>query len=271
MNIKTNPVRASVRAAFLNVTLVSSVLLLAACAEGPTKDPGADRVRADLTTLQSNPELASRAPIAMKDAEQSVRDAEIPDVDPALTAHRVYIADRKVQTAKSLAQEQYAMDQRKALSDKGDQVRLDARTHEADAAKRKNDDLLAQLADLKAKKTDAGVQITLGDVLFSSGRAELKAGSAINLDKLVVALGQAPDRHVVIDGYTDSQGADDYNMTLSQKRADSVSLYLTGHGVDFGRITATGKGESFPVAANETAEGRQLNRRVEVTIQNPPQ
>ncbi len=270
-----NAIRITGHTVLRNVTLASAALLLAACAADAVKNPDADRVRGDLSALQSNPELASRAPIAMKDAEQAVRDAEVPDTDTALTAHRVYIADRKVQTAKSLAQAQYAMDQRQALSDKSDQVRLDARTHEADAAKsnnidlkNKNDNLLSELADLKAKKTDRGVVVTLGDVLFSSGRADLKAGSAGNLDKLVTALREAPDRHVLIEGHTDSIGSDDMNLALSQKRADAVSLYLTGHGVESGRIAATGKGKAYPVAGNETAAGRQLNRRVEVTIQN---
>jgi outer membrane protein OmpA-like peptidoglycan-associated protein len=273
-----NTIRIAARAVFRNATLASAAVLLAACVTEAVKDPGAERVRADLTALQSNPDLANRAPIAMQEAEQAVHDAEIPDSDRALTAHLIYIADRKVQTAKSMAQAQYAIDQRKALSDQNDQIQLQARTREADTAKSmnvglksKNDELLAELADLKAKKTERGVEVTLGDVLFSTGRADLKAGSAGNLDKLVAVLSGAPDRHVLIEGHTDSLGRDDMNLMLSQKRADAVALYLTGHGVDPSRITATGKGEAYPVAGNETAAGRQMNRRVEITIQNPPQ
>lgn len=252
--------------ALRRTAIASAVLLLAACAAGPVKDPGADRVRADLSALQSDPNLANRAPVAMQAAEEAVRSAEIADTNAKLTAHRVYIADRKVQTTKALAQEQYDIDQRSALSKQHDQVRLDARTHEADAANRKNDALLQQLADLNAKKTPQGIELTLGDVLFSSGRAELAAGSASNLDKLVTALKSDPTQNVEIDGHTDSQGSDEMNMSLSQRRADSVSLYLSGHGVDSSRLTATGKGEGYPVAGNETATGRQLNRRVVVTL-----
>jgi len=320
MKTNTNGSKMTTRDILRNTTLATSALLLAACAAGITKNPDVDRVRADLTALQSNPNLANQSPIAMQDAEQAVREAELPDADGTLTAHRVYLADRKVQTAKSLATAQYTVAQRKALSDQNDQVRLDARTREADIAKRdagmakrdadaakqdaeaatrdanaartqagfaisdanaarteadlaksKNDALLAELSDLKAKKTDRGVQLTLGDVLFSSGRAELKAGSAVNLDKLVVALSGAPDRNITIEGYTDSLGSDDMNMALSQRRANAVSAYLTGRGIAASRITAIGKGEAYPVAGNEIAAGRQLNRRVEVTIQNPPQ
>ncbi|WP_295686468.1 OmpA family protein [uncultured Nevskia sp.] len=265
--------------------LAGTTLAMAACATTAVRDPGADRVRAELTALQSDSRLATQAPVAMQAAEKAVTEAEMLSIDSGLNTHRVYIASRRVQTARALAEAEYAVAQRKLLSDQSDQVRLDARTREADVAKSatviaradanaaqsRNDTLVAELADLKAKKTDRGVQLTLGDVLFSSGRAELAAGSAVNLDKLVAALATTPDRQLIIEGFTDSQGSDAMNMTLSQNRADAVSTYLSGRGIARDRITATGRGEAYPVAGNEIAAGRQLNRRVEVTIQNPPQ
>lgn len=255
-----------------NAAAASVLLLLAACAAETPRDPGVDRVRADYSALQSNPNLASRAPVAMQEADSAVRTAEAtaPE-DSILATHRIYIADRKVQTAKSLAQAEYAVDQRKALSDEGARIQLEARTREADAAKTENDRLLDRLADLRAKQTERGVEVTLGDVLFSTGRSEVKAGARGTLDKLVVALGQVTERQVLIEGFTDDRGADDANLALSQNRADSVSAYLTTHGVSGQRITSTGKGAAYPVADNGTASGRQLNRRVEITIQNPPQ
>jgi outer membrane protein OmpA-like peptidoglycan-associated protein len=74
---------------------------------------------------------------------------------------------------------------------------------------------------------------------------------------------------VVIEGYTDSVGTQDYNQGLSERRAESVRHYLRGQGIDSGRLTASGKGESNPVAGNDSATGRQQNRRVEVIISNP--
>ena len=74
---------------------------------------------------------------------------------------------------------------------------------------------------------------------------------------------------VMIEGHTDNIGTDDYNQGLSQRRADSVRSYLVRQGVDGDRLTAVGAGESAPVAGNESATGRQLNRRVEVIISNP--
>ena len=125
-----------------------------------------------------------------------------------------------------------------------------------------------QLDELNAKATDRGMVLTLGDVLFASGRAELKEGANSNLNKLVDFLNHYPDRTVMIEGYTDSVGGDDYNLGLSQRRADTVKSYLTGQGIASVRLSSSGKGESGAVAGNDSAEGRQQNRRVEVIIVN---
>jgi len=75
---------------------------------------------------------------------------------------------------------------------------------------------------------------------------------------------------VAIQGYTDSVGSEDYNQALSERRAESVKSYLTAQGIGATRLTASGKGRSDPVADNDSASGRQQNRRVEVVISNPP-
>lgn len=271
--------------------LAGTCVVMASCASNPPADPGVARVRGELRSLQADSRLATQAPVAMQQAKRAVEEAELLSEDPTLVSHRVYIAERRVQTAKALAEAQYAVTARVALSEQSDQVRLDARTREADnarsatalakndasaaraetgAAQARNDALVAELAALNAKKTDRGVQLTLGDVLFSSGRAELAAGSQVNLDKLVTALAASPDRRLIIEGFTDSQGSDAMNMALSQRRADAVANYLSSHGIARDRIIANGRGEAFPIAGNEIPSGRQLNRRVEVTIQDPP-
>jgi outer membrane protein OmpA-like peptidoglycan-associated protein len=122
---------------------------------------------------------------------------------------------------------------------------------------------------MQAKVTDRGLVVTLGDVLFSSGGAALKNGSSRNLNKLVVFLDQHPERTATIEGYTDNIGTDENNEALSQRRADSVRLYLIDQGVGSGRLIASGKGDISPVAGNDSASGRQQNRRVEVVIDNP--
>jgi outer membrane protein OmpA-like peptidoglycan-associated protein len=130
--------------------------------------------------------------------------------------------------------------------------------------------LQRQIDELQARPTDRGLVVTLGDVLFTSGQADLKAGAAGNLDKLITFLNEYPNRTVMIEGYTDSVGSEDYNQRLSQRRADSVKTYLVAQGIRSIRLAASGKGEDAPVAGNESADGRQQNRRVEVIINNPP-
>jgi outer membrane protein OmpA-like peptidoglycan-associated protein len=143
--------------------------------------------------------------------------------------------------------------------------RVAAANSQQDAA-----EMQRQIDALQAKATDRGLVLTLGDVLFESGRADLRAGADGKLNKLVAFLNKYPDRAVAIEGYTDSIGGDDYNQALSQRRAESVKAFLVRGGIDSGRVTASGMGKSDPVAGNDSAMGRQQNRRVAVIINNPP-
>jgi outer membrane protein OmpA-like peptidoglycan-associated protein len=287
----------------LIATTVASVLL-AACAAAPLKPDGAAEARNKLTQLQSDPNLASRAPLAMQAADTAVRVAEQPQADRELGAYRVYLADRKVEIARAQAETSLAEDQHAALRAQRESARLDARTREADAARnqaamaraegaeqelaahearseanaaymdaasseRQAAELQQQIDVLQARSTDRGLVLTLGDVHFASGRADLKVGATSNLNKLVTFLNEYPNRTVAIEGYTDS--SEDYNNPgLSERRADSVKSYLIGQGIDSGRLTASGMGGSDPVAGNDSAAGRQQNRRVEVIISSPP-
>ena len=274
-------------------TLIAAAVasaLLAACAVAPVKPDGAAEARNKLTQLQSNPNLANRAPVAVKEADAAVRAAEQPQADKELGEYLVYMADRKVEIARAEADTSFAEDQRAALSAQRDKARLDARTHEADVAEGKvatarseagaanlaaanseqqAAELQRQIDVLQAKPTDRGLVLTLGDVLFASGKANLLSGATGNLDKLAAFLNKYPDRTVVIEGYTDNVGSEDYNQGLSERRADSVKSYLAGQGIGALRLSALGKGESGAVADNSSATGRQQNRRVEVVISNP--
>src|SRR5690242_10808314 len=141
----------------LIATAAASILLTAACTTAPVKPDGAAEARAKLTQLQSDPNLASRAAAAIKDADAAVRAAEQPEVNKELAAHRVYLADRKVDTAKALAETRFAEDQRAEISAQRDSARLDARTHEADAAKGQAATARAEGAEQKAAADQARV------------------------------------------------------------------------------------------------------------------
>ncbi|MBC7954597.1 MAG: OmpA family protein [Cytophagales bacterium] len=126
--------------------------------------------------------------------------------------------------------------------------------------------LRQRLADLQAKQTERGMLVTLGDVLFESGRAEVKPGAQASLGKLADFLKQYPTRHILIEGHTDNVGAASYNEALSQRRAAAVQTALLSMGVASNRVTTAGYGKDYPVAGNNTDTDRALNRRVEVYI-----
>ena len=282
---------------------VAVSLVLAACASAPVKSTGAADARAKLTVLQSDPNLASRAPVQMSEAVAAVTAAEVVSQgDQEQAAYLAYLADRKVDTARARAEASLAQDQRAKLAQQRDSARLDARTREADMAKdqaataraetdtakdqvataraeqdsariaaaQQTEELQRQIDELQAKPTDRGLVLTLGDVLFTTGMADLNAGAANSLDKLAAFLNHYPERNAVIEGYTDNVGSEDSNLGLSQRRADSVKSYLMRQGIGSMRLAAAGKGESQPVASNDSATGRQQNRRVEVIIDNSP-
>jgi len=298
--------------------------MLAGCVSHSVPPEGSEAVRAKLTQLQSDPQLATRAPDAIKEAELAVIAAEKKQSDKTLETHLVFMADRKVDVAAALAQTRLSEDQRKSLSDQRDGLRLAARTQEADmargdarlarsqadaargdaatartqastarndaelaridagaargeadaayvaadAATQQAEDLQQQLDLLKAKPTERGMVVTLGDVLFESGKSELKSGAAGNLSNLAAFLKKYPERTVLIEGHTDSLGSDSFNQGLSQQRANAVKFSLVNQGIAANRLTATGKGESTPVSGNDSDLGRQQNRRVEVVISN---
>lgn len=282
MKTQTNNVKLAIAAAITS-------LMLGACSSIPTPE-GSAAVREKLTRLQANQELASRAPVAIKEAEVAVRAAEVPESDQELARHRVYIADHKVDIAAARAQERLYESQRTGLTKASESARLDSRTREADLAHRKaalaqtvadsaraetesvrlhNEELQRQLTELNARETDRGMVVTLGDVLFATGHSELNSGAIANLSKLAFFLNEYPDRVVAIEGYTDSVGSESSNFRLSQGRADSVKSYLMNQGIASNRLSTAGLGETAPVAGNDTATGRQQNRRVEVIISSP--
>lgn len=143
---------------------------------------------------------------------------------------------------------------------------------EADAQRRaaevaaQNQRLEAQLAELSAKKTARGLIITLGDILFAVDQARLNADGNRMVQRLAVVLQQNPNRTALIEGHTDSTGTAQYNQVLSERRATAVRDALLDLGVAREQVAARGYGEAYPIAPNDTALNRQLNRRVEIVL-----
>lgn len=122
------------------------------------------------------------------------------------------------------------------------------------------------MRDYHMRQTREGATLVLQDVLFQTASAQLRPGAAERLRPLAGYLRANPDVRIRIDGHTDSQGSDAANQQLSEHRADSVAAALEDMGVQRARFRMIGHGEAAPVATNATAAGRQLNRRVEVTL-----
>lgn len=134
------------------------------------------------------------------------------------------------------------------------------------AAQARTATLEAQLADLAARKTERGLVITLGDVLFGTDLSRLTANGIHTAQKLADVLQQNPQRTVLIEGFTDSTGSVAHNQDLSERRAAAVRSALLDMGIARERIAIRGYGETHPVAANDSKENRQLNRRVEIVL-----
>ena len=128
--------------------------------------------------------------------------------------------------------------------------------------------LANELANLKAQQTDRGMVLTVGDVLFAPGKAEVGPGAQRSIDKLADFLKAYPKRNVLIEGHSDNVGDEGFNLKLSQQRADAVRDQLVTRGVAPQRIRTKGYGPKFPVVENDSAAGRQQNRRVEVLVLN---
>ena len=319
-----------------NVCLVMLLAVLSACVATPKKDLALDRVRGELEDLKSNPELAGYAPLAVGEAERALRKAELATGDDLYRSYLVYMADRRIQIARAMAEreqnEQALDDLEKRHSEmlirasqlEADQARMDAERArllvatttedaqraelekqqalekqaeaaraaklsaeeatqarklaesraseaeyarlEAELASQQVDSLTRQLENLQLRQTESGVVVTLGDVLFASGQAQLVEGARSSLEEVVDLLQTEPNKKIRVEGHTDSRGDSETNLKLSGQRAEAVLEALVSMGVAKERITAMGMGEDFPIASNDDEEGRARNRRVDVVL-----
>ena len=201
-------------------------------------------------------------------AEKRTQEARVAQKEAEKARLLAMSETERAAKAKKEAEEAQALAARAKAE--AEQARMAARAEAERAAKAKAeaDQLMRELSDLKAKQTERGIVLTIGDVLFATGKADLSSDALRSVDKLADFLKKYPGRNVLIEGHTDSVGSDEFNLTLSQKRADSVKEALTSKAIPEERITTKGYGKKYPVASNDTAAGKQQNRRVEVIILN---
>ena len=260
----------------LNKRVVLSVAIaaiLSACSAAPPRNESLETARAMVPQVEQSP----RAGVAAMDisnarksldaanrlAEDKGKQADIEyEANNAVTSAQ--IANEKILTAQANEQIANGTAQRQAVLLQARERESERSADQASASAQRVDSLEAQLADLKVQKTERGLVLTLGDVLFDTGQATLKSGAYGTLDRLATALRDKSGRKVLIEGHTDNVGSDESNQGLSERRAQSVQSALMQRDVARSQITAMGKGENFPIASNDSADGRQSNRRVEL-------
>ena len=266
------------------VLAVALALTLGACASTPKQDAALESARAAVQSAQSDPNVSQYAALDLAKAKEQLQLAEAAAAKRKLddVAQYSYLAAQNARIAQAHGAAK-ADDAHVANGQaERDRVAIEARTREVEMARAQADQAKAQTATaveqrdqaraemekLKATQTTRGLMMTLGDVLFDTGRSELKSGASRKLDQLAQFLREHPNRRVQIDGFTDSVGSDALNESLSQRRAEAVKADLVGRGIDPAMIGTQGYGKAYPVAGNDAPSGRQLNRRVEVVISN---
>nr|WP_298717489.1 OmpA family protein [uncultured Steroidobacter sp.] len=247
--------------------------LLAACSSTPPSIEDLEVARAVVPQVEASPR-AGVAATNVSDARKALdrankladEGAKVEDIqyEAQVAARNAQIANEKILTAQAQDEIQKGNAERTAVLAEAREAEARRHAQEARAAEQRASTLEQELSDMRAKKTDRGMVLTLGDVLFDTGKATLKPGAYNSIDRLASVLKEAPDRKVVIEGHTDSVGSDELNQALSERRAAAVQTALLERGVSADQITAVGKGKSFPIASNDTAAGRQQNRRVEM-------
>jgi outer membrane protein OmpA-like peptidoglycan-associated protein len=181
-------------------------------------------------------------------------------------AQQAAAAQAQAQAAQSQAQAERAEQAKQQAAQEAQQAEQARQQAEADKAQMRAR-MLQQLNQvLETKDTARGLIVSMPDVLFDTGKADLKPTTRERLAKVAGILLAYPDIHVEVDGYTDSTGSLELNERLSQQRAKSVRSYLASQGVNQSSITTQGFGPDNPVASNGTAAGRQQNRRVELVV-----
>jgi outer membrane protein OmpA-like peptidoglycan-associated protein len=265
------------------IVIGAGALLVAACASAPQRSEQVEQARAEIQTLSADPLAQQAATQDLDAARTSLQQAEMAlqqKQPPATVDHLAYLARRHAEAGEARVAAAHSQALVARAQEDRNQIMLEAKTRDAQNAQAQAENsrnqaqsaqaqlanAQQQLADLQAKKTDRGMVLTLGDVLFDTGQATLKPGADLTLTRLADYLKSNPQTKIIIEGHTDSRGSDEYNEGLSQRRSQAVATQLIARGVSPDSFQTVGMGKAYPVASNDTPEGRQRNRRVEVVF-----
>ncbi|HEU5135120.1 MAG TPA: OmpA family protein [Steroidobacteraceae bacterium] len=283
------------RTTHLVAAAVASALLGLTACETTTPDSSAllEQARSAVAQAEADPNVTKFAPTELDRARKLLVNAEGAAKEKGAkdkgASHYAYLTTQMARIAQQRAQEQVATARIKSGEIERQKILLTARENEADkavadanaaradaenakanaqSAQAESQRLAAQLENMQASQTSRGIVLTLDDVLFDTGKAQLKSGAERSIDQIAAFLNDNPERRVQVEGFTDSQGTNDYNLELSQSRADAVAMAIIQRGIDAQRVRALGFGEEYPVASNDSSGSRQMNRRVEIIVSN---
>ncbi len=240
------------------LTLVILILTLTGCSTVPETTPQLSDATQAFEQAKGDPQVLRFAGPELDAAEKSLEAARaaksVDDMDSM-----AYVADAQVKTALAITEREQAEERFMELSRVKDSIIMDSLKQD----KRRLED---ELRALKARKTDRGMVLTLGNVLFATNEAMLLPPAWETIDRLAAVLRKYPYKTVEIEGHTDNTGTAAYNLSLSQRRANAVRHALLARGITPNRVETVAFGQSRPVATNSTAQGRQQNRRVDIII-----
>ncbi|HYJ40784.1 MAG TPA: OmpA family protein [Steroidobacteraceae bacterium] len=241
------------------VVAASALLALAACETQPDPSAMLEQARSAITQAEADPNVARYATTELDRARKLLVDAERAAGEKAeggkTASHYAYLTTQMVRIAQQRAQEQVAITHLRAGETERQKILLS--TQPRPQAQVESERLAAQLENLQASQTSRGIVLTLDEGLFDMSKAQLKPGAERSIDQITAFLNQNPDRRVQVEGFTDSQGTNDFNIEVSQTRADTVAMAIIHRGIDAERVRAIGYGEGY-----------QMNRRVEIIVSN---
>lgn len=287
-----------------HIGLLAISFIIIGCGGPPQNNPLLIQAQTEYKNAESNSIVFSKAPVALKEAKEALEKSEhiwSKKGDKEMIEHYAYISQQKTKIAEETAKLNDAQDEVGRAEAERNQVLIEARKAKAisseqkaqvalgqvkserakseqalaelkleraaaERAREENRQLTERLSELKARESDRGIVLTLGDVLFDFDNSKLKPGASKAVKEMASFLKKYPKRTIQIEGFTDGVGAADYNQDLSKRRADALKTALTNAGVSDSRIKTIGYGQEFPIASNDTEAGKQQNRRVEIII-----